>query len=110
MKQVLNQVFTRQKRAVRTMKVSVRFRGPIAREIENGTLEMEIEDGLTLIDLFVKIIEHNSYLQSIWKEPKEIDRDSMILCNEVDIGVTGGLKTTLKDGDTLTIVPLVHGG
>ena len=92
------------------MKVSVHFRGPIAREIENGTLEMEIENGLTLNDLFVKIIEQNSYLQSIWKEPKEIDRDSMILCNEVDIGVTGGFNTTLKDGDILTILPLVHGG
>lgn len=110
MKQVIYQAFTRPKRAVRTMKVSVRFRGPIAREIEDGTLEMEIEDGLTLNDVFAKIIEQNSYLQSIWKEAKEIDRDSMILCNEVDIGVTGGLNTTLKDGDILTIVPLVHGG
>jgi molybdopterin converting factor small subunit len=34
----------------------------------------------------------------------------MILCNEVDIGVTGGLNTILKDGDILTILPLVHGG
>jgi len=110
MKQVLNQAFTRPKRAVRTMKVSVRFRGPIAREIDDGVLEMEIEDGFTLNDLFAKIIEQNSYLQSVWKEPKEIDRDSMILYNEVDIGVTGGLETKLKDGDTLTIVPLVHGG
>ena len=92
------------------MKISIRFRGPIAREIEDGVVEMELEDGLTLNDLFVKIIGNVSYLQSIWKVPAEIDRDSMILCNEVDIGVTGGLKTTLKDGDILTIVPLVHGG
>ena len=92
------------------MKITVRFRGPIAREIENGTLKMEIENGLTLNDLFAKIIEQNSYLQSIWKKPAEIDRDSMILCNEVDIGITGGLNTALKDGDILTIVPLVHGG
>jgi molybdopterin converting factor small subunit len=92
------------------MNISIRFRGPIAREIENGTLDMELEDGLTLQDLFVKMLEQNSYLQSIWNTPEEIDRDSMILCNEVDIGVTGGLKTTLKEGDVLTILPLVHGG
>ncbi|MHA1863773.1 MAG: MoaD/ThiS family protein [Candidatus Thorarchaeota archaeon] len=110
MKQVIYQAFSRPKRAVCTMKISVRFRGPIAREIENGTLEIDIEDGFTLNDLFVKIIEQNSYLQSIWKKPTEIDRDSMILNNEVDIGVTGGLETTLKDGDILTILPLVHGG
>jgi len=92
------------------MKISVRFRGPIGREIEGGVVEMELEGGFTLNDLFVKIIEQNSYLQSIWKEPKEIDRDSMILYNEIDIGVTGGLETALSDGDILTIVPLVHGG
>ncbi|MGY5881841.1 MAG: MoaD/ThiS family protein [Candidatus Thorarchaeota archaeon] len=92
------------------MKISIGFRGPIAREIKDGIIEVELEDGLTLNDLFVKMIRHNSYLQSVWRNPTEIDRDSMILCNEVDIGVTGGLGTTLNDGDILTILPLVHGG
>jgi len=92
------------------MKISVRFRGPIAREIEGGIVEVELEEGSTLKDLFGKILAQNSYLQSVWRNPVEIDRDSMILCNEVDIGVTGGLKTTLKDGDILIILPLVHGG
>ena len=92
------------------MKVSVRFRGPIAREIEYGIIEVEIEIGFTIEQLFVRILEMNSYLQGVWRKPTEIDRDSMILCNEVDIGVTGGLETVLKDGDILTILPLVHGG
>jgi molybdopterin converting factor small subunit len=92
------------------MKISVKFRGPIAREIEGGIVEVELEKQVTLKELFVTLLEQNFYLQSIWKNPMEIDRDSMILCNEVDIGVTGGLGTTLKDGDALTILPLVHGG
>ena len=92
------------------MKISVRFRGPIAREIEGGIVEVELEEGLTLRDLFSKILRQNSYLQSVWRNPEEIDRDSMILCNEVDIGITGGLETVLKDGDILMLLPLVHGG
>ena len=92
------------------MKVSIQFRGPIARQVEGGILEVEIEKGLTLKDLFFRIIEQNSYLQSIWREPTEIDRDSMILYNGVDIGVTGGLETVLKEGDILMLLPLVHGG
>jgi molybdopterin converting factor small subunit len=92
------------------MKISVRFRGPIAREIQGGIVDVELEEGLALKDLFGKILEQNAYLRSVWRNPIEIDRDSMILCNEVDIGVTGGLETTLKDGDILTILPLVHGG
>jgi molybdopterin converting factor small subunit len=92
------------------MKVLIRFRGPIAREIEEGIVEIDLEEGLTLRDLFIKMLEQNSYLQGIWIEPSEIDRDSMILRNNVDIGVTGGLETTLNDGDIFTILPLVHGG
>jgi molybdopterin converting factor small subunit len=92
------------------VKISVEFRGPIAREIEGGLVEIEIEEGTTLRDAFLKILQQNSYLQGIWREPIEIDRDSMILCNEVDIGVTGGLETVLKENDKITILPLVHGG
>ena len=92
------------------MKITIRFRGPIAREIEGGIVEVELEKSSTLRNLFSKILEQNSYLQSVWRKPAEIDRDSMILYNDVDIGVTGGLETTLKDGDILTILPLVHGG
>lgn len=92
------------------MKITIRFRGPIAQSIKNGMLEMELEDGLTLQHLFTKMLEDDSYLQSIWKEPAQIDRDSMILCNDVDIGITGGFETPLKDRDVLTILPLVHGG
>lgn len=92
------------------MKVSIQFRGPIARQIQGGNLEIEIGKGFTLKDLFSKMLEQNSYLKSIWREPTEIDRDSMILYNGVDSGVTGGLKTPLQDGDALILLPLVHGG
>ena len=92
------------------MIISVRFRGPLAREIEGGTIEVNLEESLTLRDLFDKILKENPYLQGVWKDSVEIDRDSMILCNEVDIGVTGGLETVLKDGDILMLLPLVHGG
>jgi molybdopterin converting factor small subunit len=95
---------------VNPLKVSVQFRGPIAREIDGGILEMELDNGDTIEILFSKILEQNYYLRSIWRNSTEIDRDSMILYNGVDIGVVGGLDTTLKDGDSLTILPLVHGG
>ena len=71
---------------------------------------MKVEVGFTIENLFEKLLVQNPYLQSIWRNVTEIDRDSMILCNNVDIGVTGGLRTTLKDGDILMILPLVHGG
>ena len=95
---------------VNHMSVSIQFRGPIARQIDGGIVEIVIEEGFTLKDLLSKMLEQISYLQSIWGSPSEVDRDSMILYNGVDSGVTGGLETALKDGDILILVPLVHGG
>lgn len=92
------------------MNVSIQFRGPIARQVDGGMLEFKIEEGFTLKDLLSRMLEQSTYLQSIWRDPAEVDRDSMILYNGVDSGVTGGLETAIKDGDVLILLPLVHGG
>ncbi|RDE10830.1 MAG: hypothetical protein C4K48_12530 [Candidatus Thorarchaeota archaeon] len=92
------------------MTVIVRFRGPIAGRITGGSVEVKVQDTITASELLSLLIREDSYLQTIWNSPAEIDRDSMILCNEVDIGVTGGLGSLIDDGDVIMIVPLVHGG
>jgi molybdopterin converting factor small subunit len=92
------------------MTVSVRFRGPIAGRVTGGAVEINVQDTVTVAELLSLLIRQDSYLQKIWNSPTEIDRDSMILCNEVDIGVTGGLSSLVREGDIIMIVPLVHGG
>ena len=92
------------------MTVTVRFRGPIAERITGGAMEIKVQDTVTVGEVLSLLIGQDSYLQTIWNSPTEIDRDSMILCNEVDIGVTGGLSSSVKEGDVIMIVPLVHGG
>ncbi len=92
------------------MIVEIKFKGPIAKQLNGDSVTVEIEAKSSLADTLAKVIEGQSHLQKIWREPQEIDRDSMILCNGVDIGVHGGLKMTVSDGDILTILPLVHGG
>jgi len=73
-------------------------------------VEVKVQDTITASELLSLLIREDSYLQTIWNSPAEIDRDSIILCNEVDIGVTGGLGSLIDDGDVIMIVPLVHGG
>ena len=34
----------------------------------------------------------------------------ILLVNDADVRVTGGMGTTLSDGDVLTLLPTVHGG
>lgn len=92
------------------MIVTIRFRGPIAGNITGGVLQMDVQEGLTIASLLDVVIRQQPYVSNLWKSPVEIDRDSLILCNDVDIGVMGGLAAMARDGDVLTILPLVHGG
>ncbi|MDH4212478.1 MAG: MoaD/ThiS family protein [Candidatus Thorarchaeota archaeon] len=91
-------------------RITVRFRGPIAGRITGGGVEVELQKSTTIGELLNQVMKQVPYLQTIWNSPTEIDRDSMILCNEVDIGIGGGLSSIVNDGDVLTILPLVHGG
>lgn len=91
-------------------KITVRFKGPIGGHVTGGAIEIEHQNGITIGELLHRVMQQVPYLQTIWNNASEIDRDSMILCNEVDIGVSGGLRSLVNDGDVLTILPLVHGG
>jgi molybdopterin converting factor small subunit len=56
------------------------------------------------------LFEREKSVREIWDNVEKMDQEAMILVNEVDIGLTGGLDTILKQGDELVVLPLVHGG
>lgn len=68
-----------------------------------------MEDG-ALQDALRIVLDREPYLRETWRDAEEMDRDALILVNDVDIGLTGGLDTTLRDGDLVSVLPLVHGG
>ena len=92
------------------MRITVKFRGPIAQRIDGGLLEIEEQENTQLRELLTALIREQDYLRETWKNPEEMDRDAMILLNGIDIGLTGGLETRPSHGDVLTVLPLVHGG
>nr|MDO8084702.1 MoaD/ThiS family protein [Candidatus Sigynarchaeum springense] len=47
--------------------------------------------------------------------PYKVDRNAInpalvLMVNDVDARLTGGLNTPLSDGDVLTLLPTIHGG
>ena len=92
------------------MKITVRFRGPLANQMDSDSEQIETAEGASLRDLLTRLITENNTVKETWSNPEHIDRDTLILRNEVDIGLSGGLETELIDGDVLVILPLVHGG
>ena len=92
------------------MKVTLHFRGPLAKELQEDTIEVELETGASLSDLFSKMIEREESVREVWDTPEVIDRDALVLWNGVDIGLSGGLDTKLSEDDTIVVLPLIHGG
>ena len=92
------------------MKITVQFRGPLAKQFRAGNIELECKEGANLLLLLTKLLEKEDSVRDVWSNPETMDRDALILCNESDIGLTGGLETDLNDGDMLVVLPLIHGG
>ena len=92
------------------MKVTLRFRGPLAKNFQEGTVEIELKSGASLSDLLNKVIDGEKSVRGVWDSPEVIDRDALVLCNDADIGLSGGLGTELNEGDVIVILPLIHGG
>ncbi|MFX0108012.1 MAG: MoaD/ThiS family protein [Candidatus Hodarchaeota archaeon] len=93
-----------------SMSIEIRFRGPLATQAGMQSIRIEIGVGFNLRRALQQLIDTNDSVKRIWTDPERIDREALILRNEVDVGVTGGLETLLENDDKLVILPLVHGG
>lgn len=92
------------------MNVTIRLRGPIASRVETPSYTIETGKDSTLGDVLQTLLNNHDEVRELWNTPELIDRDALILLNEVDTALTGGLKSKIIEGDHLVILPLVHGG
>jgi molybdopterin converting factor small subunit len=92
------------------MKVTLRFRGLLAKKFKEGAIEVELDNDASLSELLSSVIEREESMKEVWPNPEMIDRDALILCNGVDIGLREGLGTRLNEGDVIVVLPLIHGG
>ena len=92
------------------MDITIRFRGPITRRLDNPSFSVVAEKNSNVRQIMQLLLEEEREVKEIWIDIDKMDREAMILVNDVDIGLTGGLDTTLNQGDELIVLPLVHGG
>ncbi|MEE9353042.1 MAG: MoaD/ThiS family protein [Candidatus Thorarchaeota archaeon] len=92
------------------MSVAVRFRGPVSKRMRTPIFHVEVREGSTLRNLLEVLLQKEENVSAIWNSPESIDSEALVLLNEVDVGLTGGLETELSDGDEIVVLPLVHGG
>ena len=91
------------------MAVTVRIPTPL-RQVTKGSAEVQAKGGT--VDDVVADLERQfpGLRERLVDESGELRRFINIYVNEEDIRFMDGRKTTLKDGDALSIVPAIAGG
>jgi molybdopterin converting factor small subunit len=94
------------------MAITVRFIGSLRASLKKSELSLVVKKTLSLKRFMENIIKKNPKLEAALISPELNDPrlNALILVNGKEISVLNGMNTVLKDGDELTIVPVVHGG
>ena len=90
--------------------VKIILRGPIATRLQKSELDISIDTPLKLEDLLKRVLDEVEEVHEVWTDVHSMEREALILKNEVDIGVSNGLETMIEDNDSIVILPLIHGG
>ncbi|RLE54199.1 MAG: hypothetical protein DRJ26_02140 [Candidatus Methanomethylicota archaeon] len=70
-------------------------------------------DEVTVREVLAKISEvvSDKVKERLFKpNSTELQPDILVLVNDAEVGALNGLETKLKSGDTLVLLPTVHGG
>ncbi len=87
--------------------VKVKLIPPLDKEVGSKEINVSMKENTTVFDILNK-------LSLEYKVRLVIDNDLnpgyLVLLNDKDINVLEGLKTKVKNGDILIIIPVSHGG
>ncbi len=94
------------------MAITVKFVGAFRHFSGAGGLEVNCK-GLTSVgELVNELVKEVPEIEGTLVDQQLANPgpNALILVNGREIGVLDGLETTLKDGDEVVLVPVVHGG
>jgi MoaD family protein len=92
--------------------ITVRFIGSLRTSAGRSRFTMRFGSSVSLRIVIKRIVKELPELKRALIDPELNDPriNSLILVNGKEISVLKGLDTKLKDGDELTLIPVVHGG
>jgi len=90
------------------MAVTVRIPTPL-RSLTGGADEVSVE-GATVAEVIESLEVNHPGMKDRLCDDKGVRRFVNIYANDEDIRFLDNLETTLKEGDTLSIVPAIAGG
>jgi molybdopterin synthase sulfur carrier subunit len=92
--------------------VKARFVGSLRSLSGEEIVTLELQNRLSLKEVIRRITEEKPKLNGVFvlSQPEKLRTAVLILVNGKEISVLKGLETTIKNGDELVFVPVLHGG
>ncbi|TCO47201.1 molybdopterin converting factor small subunit [Kribbella antiqua] len=92
--------------------MAIELRVPTILRTYTGGAKAVNGDGTTLAEFIDNVNGVHTGLKEriVEGEPEELRRFVNVYVNDEDVRFTGGLKTGLKDGDVVVVLPAVAGG
>jgi molybdopterin converting factor small subunit len=90
------------------MVVTVKLFGSLEKLAERKTVEINVENKVEVQAILKKLIE--SINKEEFKNILESSGSCIIFIDGIEISALNGLKTLVKEGSEIIIVPVVHGG
>lgn len=96
----------------RFMGVKVRMLGLLKKICGRDEFSLDLSGEIKLRDVIEKILEESGGLRNALLDPelKDPRPNTIILINGKEVSVLGGLEASVRDGDEIVIIPIVHGG
>ena len=94
------------------MVLTVKFIGAFRNFAEEDKIALKVKGHATVKEIVKEIVEKMPKLEKVLIDTELEDPrlNALILVNGKEISVLNGLETTLKDGDEILFVPVIHGG
>ena len=91
--------------------LTVKLVGSLRTSLDNDVIRVRISKRAISVAEFLRLLlKKYDSLGVILDEVGKPKPSFLLFINNVDYALLGGINATLKCGDTLSIVPIVHGG
>ena len=94
-----------------TMIIRFKSFGPIRRLLEKQSIEVEVTEGSTVLQVIQKIVDIGGpTLRNLVLKDGNIDGNLIVMLNKRDVSTIGGVGLTVTEGDEIALLPHVQGG
>ena len=94
------------------MTIRIKFLGSLQYDLKQSTYSFQAKNETTILEIVSELTKNPQFaeLRTFFTEALETKRSILIFHNDQEISVLDGMKTRVKAKDTISFIPVIHGG